>query len=744
MKNPNLFRNIFYYIFDKKNQFFVKLINFILLFFIIFILLFLKKSYTGLNYRIDDIPKKDIIAKEDFYYVDKEWSTIRKNQIIDSTPPIYVYNNEIVKNKEEQLKNYLQILLKSNNFDSLQEIENNVNLNLSNEEYINFKKIRNKKLYIDLIISLFNNIYKNSGIVNIEDERYSKLESSGIKIKKDEEEILYSIESVDTYDTVISDLLNDIDLYFSNYDNNQKKIAFKILKKFLKPNVFYDKDLSEIRLNNRLEAEPIKQKRIESGTVLASRDKKIDKKEMELIKAYDEHLKNKNKQFSLKFIASSSMLLIFIISLMYYFINRFLKESSNDFKNYIFLSLFLFLIAFYLFILIILDVVDENNIYLGIYLPISAISLAFLFLYSRLFSVFFTTISAILFYYISGFNTFSFIFVFSSGTLSLFFINKITKRINLLKAGIYISVINIFLSIFIFLNSSSIYYEDLLKIILSAIINGVLSSLLAIGIIFLGENILNTPTVFRLQELAHFSSPLLKSLFNSAIGTYNHSIIVGNLAEAAALEIGANDLLAKVGGYYHDIGKLDNPEYFIENQGDFNKHDTLKPSISTSIIKAHVKNGIIKAKKARLPKKVIDIIEQHHGNTLIRYFYEEAIKTSSPDKEEILKIDYHYQNKNPEFPESAIVLLADQVEAATRSLKKYTMTTIEKIIEKLVDDNFQNGILDDSGLTLKDITKIKKIFSKLIVGMYHPRIEYPTSDLNTEKDKNNNKKVLHK
>jgi len=217
----------------------------------------------------------------------------------------------------------------------------------------------------------------------------------------------------------------------------------------------------------------------------------------------------------------------------------------------------------------------------------------------------------------------------------------------------------------------------------------------------------------------------LQELFNKANGTYSHSINVGNLAEQAAIEINKNGYLTRVGGYYHDIGKTTTAEYFVENQTDHNPHDFLKPSMSATIIKSHVKFGADKAKQAKFPSKLIDIIRQHHGNSLIKFFYIKAVNMNNSPNEEIIENIYHYNELNPQFPEAAIVLLADQVEAATRAMQKKSASNIEKTIENIVDSNFKDGILDDSGLTLKDLTKIKKVFIKAIIGMYHARIEYP-------------------
>ena len=254
--------------------------------------------------------------------------------------------------------------------------------------------------------------------------------------------------------------------------------------------------------------------------------------------------------------------------------------------------------------------------------------------------------------------------------------------------------------------------------------NGFVSSVFAIGLIALGESLLNLPTVFRLQELTDTSLPLLKELSESAMGSYIHSINVASLAETAANAVHANGLLAKVGALYHDIGKIGNAAYFTENQGDYNPHNDLPPMASVNIIKNHVKDGMERAKVAKLPQKVIDIIHQHHGNGLIKYFYYQALK-QLPEGESISEDTFRYKAENPQFPEAAIVMMADQIEAISRANKDYTKEGFKGIVEKVVEEKIKDETLTNAELTIRDLTKLKQVFTKSLIGMYHSRIEYP-------------------
>lgn len=204
-------------------------------------------------------------------------------------------------------------------------------------------------------------------------------------------------------------------------------------------------------------------------------------------------------------------------------------------------------------------------------------------------------------------------------------------------------------------------------------------------------------------------------------GTYNHSMMVASLAESACREIGANSILARVGAYYHDIGKMEQGEYFVENQTNYNKHMDINPRLSATVIRSHVKIGIEKAKQLRLPQPVIDIISEHHGNSCISYFYAKA-KELDPNVD---IEDFCYPGIPPRSKESAVVMLADIVEAACRTLEKPSVPRLEKFIDELVSGKIKSGQLDNSELTFREVRIIKAAFVKILAGYYHSRIEYP-------------------
>ena len=229
------------------------------------------------------------------------------------------------------------------------------------------------------------------------------------------------------------------------------------------------------------------------------------------------------------------------------------------------------------------------------------------------------------------------------------------------------------------------------------------------------------------MDLSNPNQPLLRRLILEASGTYHHSIIVANLSEAAADSIGANGLLARVGAYYHDVGKLKRPLYFKENQLGDTPHDRPDPMVSAAILTAHPRDGVALAQKSRMPKPILDIIEQHHGDTPVIYFYDRCIKQNGIENVNIE--DFRYPGPRPQTREAAIVMLADTVEAAARAMPEPTMEKMDQLIRKLVRSKMDDGQLNDSPLTMKDLDRICKAFLTVLTGVFHQRVEYPKVEI---------------
>ncbi|MBI3037571.1 HDIG domain-containing protein, partial [bacterium] len=254
--------------------------------------------------------------------------------------------------------------------------------------------------------------------------------------------------------------------------------------------------------------------------------------------------------------------------------------------------------------------------------------------------------------------------------------------------------------------------------------NGIISGILTNGVLPYLETFFALATSSKLLELTDLSQPILKRLAEEAPGTHHHSLMVGTLAEAASKEISGDVLLTKIGAYYHDIGKLKRPLYFAENQSDRNQHDQLTPYMSSLILVGHIRDGLELAKEYSLPDQVTPFISQHHGTTLISYFYQQA--KSDTDGQEVSEDRFRYPGPKPQTKETAIVMLADSIEAAVRTLPQHTRGSIEGLVKKIIENKFNDeNQLDESDLTLKDIEKIEQTFIRVLTSMYHGRVDYP-------------------
>jgi cyclic-di-AMP phosphodiesterase PgpH len=355
-------------------------------------------------------------------------------------------------------------------------------------------------------------------------------------------------------------------------------------------------------------------------------------------------------------------------------------------------------------------------------------------------------ILAVLFGIIQDYSVEFLLIAFLSGVVGSFVAANIRKRSKLVRAGLLAGASAAIAGASIgLLNNLSLGFVGQQAVI--ALIIGLLTGILAIGLLPIFEHIFNITTEITLLELTDFNHPLLRRMQMEAPGTYHHSLMVANLSENAAAAIGASPLLCRVCCFFHDIGKLVKPEYFAENQkGGVNPHNEKNPSMSALVIKSHVKEGVELARKYKLPRVIMDVIRQHHGTGLIQYFYYQAQQQQNnqtrlpfPDKDgkpqEERKVDestYRYDGPRPAFKESAIIFFADGVEAASRSLKKVTQPAIEELIDNMFKSRIEDGQLDECPLTFKELHEIRSSFTFTLLNMLHSRVEYP-KEINEKK-----------
>lgn len=316
--------------------------------------------------------------------------------------------------------------------------------------------------------------------------------------------------------------------------------------------------------------------------------------------------------------------------------------------------------------------------------------------------------------------------LFITGTVGALLVRRIERVNHLFLAGLVVGLSALATGSAFYLLSGDLESMSVLTILVAALINGVLSAIIAVGTMTILGQVFGITTTIGLLELAHPSQPLFRRLLTEAPGTYHHSIVVANLAEAAAEAIGADALLCRISAYYHDIGKLHRPYAFSENQfGGENIHDQLRPSLSASIIIGHVSEGHKLGKEHGVPNRVLELIAQHHGTTQVAYFYQKALASSELPVDQSL---YRYPGPRPQTREAGIMMLADTIEATVRSAPDQSPETVASMLDKMFEARITDGQLSECDLTLRDLQEIKQSLSKVLQGIYHPRVEYPSAD----------------
>ncbi len=365
---------------------------------------------------------------------------------------------------------------------------------------------------------------------------------------------------------------------------------------------------------------------------------------------------------------------------------------------------------------------------LGTILAILLLDLHIAILYSLIFAVFVGLLA--------GYTPFS-IYALTGSLVAIFLLDHYRERSAITKAGLLIGLVNVVTALALQFYSFNTNFEWGLFGIrsLGAFVSGIFAAMLASLFLPILESLFDVTTDIRLLELSNLNKPVLRRLALEAPGTYHHSIMVGTLGEAAAEAMGANPMLVRVGAYYHDIGKLKKPDYYVENQiycG--NKHETLSPNMSSLILASHVKDGLALAEEIGLVSRVKAMIPEHHGTRLMSYFYQKA-KDSNDDKHrEVSEETFRYPGPKPQSKEAAILMLADQVEAAARTLQEPTPGQIRGLIKRLIQNTIQDGQFDECDITLRDLDVIAQTFERVLTGMYHHRIEYPGYQFNRQFD----------
>ena len=734
------------------------------------------------TYSIGDVAEKNIKAPFDFFVEDQQATEDKKNTVLENVVTVYDNNSSL---KDALIKNinkafdFLRELSKESSQAAPPAVTSEKTLLPTDNTMVLTEEPRtqtfsvheriwqNKQRFEDLL-----GITLNDGAFRIlEDDEFSidinriiiqifsEIMNNGVVANKDfllrERDKGIVLRDVDTQaETVVTNLKSFYgidqaktmvrvigDPLLKGYNYTLKNLVVDIVQRLIQPNITLNINETEKRKTQASEEIKSVLYRIKAGEMVLREGERVTQTQLLKLKA----LSNAQGKESL-FKKSSGGVMIFltIILISYILIVNFHKEPLiKDNKNLLFISFML--IGFFIFsrlsVTFIEDVIHQihpaipsSAILFGI--PLSAASMTICIFMGLEIALPFAIIMSLFSGLLLQDRFDIFIYHLLNSTMAAFWIQECRERKVFIVAGLKLGLLNILLATAVCIYSADLNAPIVLWSWFFAFFSGIGAGIITSGLSPFVEILFGYTTDITLLELANLDRPILRRLMLEAPGTYHHSVIVGSLVEAAASEIGSNPLLAKVCGYYHDIGKINKPLYFIENQfSGQNRHNKLAPSMSSLILISHVKDGVEIAKKHKLGQPITDMIRQHHGTSLISFFYEKAKQLRG--KENVKIDDYRYPGPKPQSIEAALVMLADVVEASSRTLEDPTPSRIQGHVQNLINKVFSDGQLDNCELTLKDLHNIAKSFIKILTGIYHHRIDYPDRSLPTNGKANN-------
>jgi len=714
------------------------------------------QSNLSYSYGIGDVAKRDIKAPKNFFVEDKAATNQKKAEVRESVRSVYDYDagliDRIAANIDNAMKIPRELFTQTAEKDpeptfaivleTKPAFEEKIGIEISKNAYAVLHKHQfapdisvKMKTILEKILTI--GVVANKELLLKEENKGIILQTIGTRDEKTVNVLkpFYSPEQAKVMVRIEGQpILKDMNYNLSN-------LIVDLCQRLLQPNISLNKNETERRsLEAEAQIKPILYQ-IVAGEMILREGERVDKIQLVKLNALQEQVEEKNT-----FLSSTGLALITFFSILTVYLfflkdHKKLKTAHN--KHILFLALGLALyLTFAKFATYIAQSAnpdlswDLSSVSFFMIIPIPAAAMVTCLFLGFDIAVFFTFILALLTSLAFSGNLEVFIFFFLSSIAAAYWIKERQERKNFIIAGFKLSVFNVALALSLSFYSLSQPPDVIVlsKEMAFAFFGGLFSATFTIGFTPLIEFIFNYSTDSKLLEFSNLDQPLMKQLMIEAPGTYNHSVIVATLAEAAASAIDAGTLKAKVMGYYHDIGKLDKTLYFIENQTDGkNKHDKLSPSMSALILIQHVKKGIELAKQHKLTDEIIEGITQHHGTSLIKFFYQKSLNSGN---DTVKEDDFRYPGPKPQTREAGIVMLADVSEAAIRALDRPTPARIQGRVKELINDIFADGQLEECELTLKDLHQIAKSFNNILTSIYHSRIEYPEKSQEKKKEKN--------
>lgn len=668
-----------------------KIILYIITFIVLYCTLMTGIITRKYDLKVGDIPKSDIKAHREI--IDESATEARKKEAEEKVDKQYSLRTDVQKQSEEKIKGF---------FSSVEKV-------LAQD-----KPEEEKAKLIPRAPFKITDAQANK-IASMNEQSTKKLESVCI----DGLNKAYEAPIEDGNEQDLKEAKKEYTDFISSSDlsDSEKAIALNFVN-VVEPNFFYDKEKTDELIKETLKQVPPVM--IKKNQIVVSEGEPVTAHQLELLGTLG---LLSDSASALYIYIALGVLVIIVMYLQYGYIHKYYPAINKEFSKIVMISIL------NVFPVILARLFGMMSNYI---IPLACMPMLITLLLNYKISLVFSMLNVILIGGAVGFNPNIIILAILDVVLGGTLLRKMQQRNDILYSSITVAVLSSILTFSVGTLTTNNFMEILADSTFAAA-GAILSGILTIGVLPFFESTFDIVTNAKLLELSNPNNPLLKKLLMEAPGTYHHSILVANLAELAAEQVGGNPLLARIGAYYHDVGKTKRPYFFRENQfGKKNPHDRLKPEVSSKIIISHVKDGSELAKEYNLPKTIHDFIVTHHGETLVKYFYL-TVKNNSENPEEVKEEDFKYPGPKPMSKEQGIVMLADSTEAAVRSINEPTEEKIEKMVNNIIDDKLASGQLDNCDLTLRDISKIKKCFLKALNGIHHERIEYPDDNKKEKK-----------
>jgi putative nucleotidyltransferase with HDIG domain len=672
---------------------------------------------------VGETATRDYIVERDFPFVDARATQIKREARARLVPPAFVLNDSVTQDALLSFDRFSRSFSRwrSQGLSAAtiyEKVQADFPGRMDREDMATLVRSSDPSRILDDARSLIE-VALSRGVVDLASQRDEALAAGAIELRHMQDGLAQS-EEVPVDQVVTADNVTDqmaARAVERARDGSEKRVILSLLGSFAVVNSFYDPALTQERRNRaRADVDPVVEK-MARGQVLARRGDIITEPVALRIQALNDYMRT----LDVHGIVGSILFLLVTFAVMLYLLS--MRGTGAPLRRgnaMLLLGLGLGYVVISALVVRFVALPDWMPVSAAI--PTATMSMLIAILVSTPVGVFFSLSVSLALLLLTGLSVSGFLFSFLSGVAATAVVLGAERRLDLIRAGLLLSLLSVaILAVLGVLANDEPGRFPALAVWGAA--NGFFCSVLTLAFLPVFEYVLNAPTRFKLMELSDLNSPIFKRMLSQAPGTYTHSISVANLAETACEAIGANSLLARVSAYYHDIGKVDQADYFIENQKAYNKHDQMKPSLSAAVIKSHVRIGIEKARELRLPQAIVDIIAQHHGRGLITFFYNRAMKEGKNPR--ISKDDFSYPGVRPKTREAAVLMLADGVEAASRTLKRPTEARLESMVREMIMERFSSGELSDSSLTLRDLESIRKSFVHILEGYFHTRIEYP-------------------